>query len=62
MTETKKFVQMDKYRRVIEVFTLDQILGEELKAKLDKLQPGEKTQFIGTTFLKRLTPIFPKEE
>jgi len=55
MTEEKKFVQMDKYRRIIDFYTLDQIVGEELKAKLDKIQPGEEIQFTGTTILKRLT-------
>jgi len=60
MTEAKKFVQMDKYRRIIDFYTLDQIVGEELKAKSDKLKEGEEIQFTGETILKRLTP-FPKE-
>ena len=52
----KKFAQMDHYRRVIEVFTLDQIRGD-LKETLDKMKPGEEVPFTGTTILKRLTII-----
>lgn len=53
----KKFAQIDHYRRVIEIFTLDQIYDEDLKAVLNTLESGEEIPFTGTTILKRLTIV-----